>query len=353
MICKSCTNSTSNNTLQNYGPWIASSPVGCQTSSLDYEAKSGSAAIISSYIFDAYHQTVQSWPQLAASLQCVAAYSNQHNQPFLVVSALSGTTVAQYFNGSAVFSSVSVSGPIGAVFALQLELTSPSSFLSLAGSHSVVPWTCVKNISVTILPCDPVEQFDSTANRCVCVPDSGRIQLEASSTGPCVCLPTFYWDTGLQACAPCPEGAYCSGGAIYSTKGWWRASAPDPRTFSCRPGYCSDEFQAAFGQGFSGAALSDGELTTAGNTLALPAGGSACAEGHSGPLCAVCNPGWTLQGDACKVCPPGAAWGAWAPWRRGVLLAGVLVSIILGVFVGFVMQLLPELQKHLARCDGR
>ena len=347
--------------FQNYGPWIASSPTGCVTSNSIVGTKSGSPVSIFATVIDAYNQTVTTWPELQSSLQCVAAYSGpqSENQPLLAVAALSGTTAATYADGSAFFSAVSVSGPVGAVFVLHLVLSSPSSLLSSSAEISAVPWKCLKNITVTILPCDPVEQFDGTANRCVCVPNSARIQqgtlttalFAVRSVGMCVCLPTFYWDAALQTCAACPEGAYCSGGAIYSIDGWWRASADDPRTFSCRPEYCVDEFQA-LSRGSTVTASSDGVIMTARNStfVGLPTG-SACAEGHSGPLCAICNPGWTLQGDACKFCPPGAAWGAWARWRRVVLITGVLVSSTLVVLFGFIMQILPEAREELLRCD--
>ncbi len=72
------------------------------------------------------------------------------------------------------------------------------------------------------------------------------------------------------SCLPCPHGGACVGGGVFSTRGYWGATAAGEVTFAaCPPEYCCD-----------GGPVSP--------CVAL----DSCATSRTGALCASCKPGF-------------------------------------------------------------
>jgi hypothetical protein len=104
-------------------------------------------------------------------------------------------------------------------------------------------------------------------------------------------------------CEPCPEAwigsgsATCDSGHVVQAPGWWRPEAEgtirvtkDTRFWECYT------HEAAC-------------LGSANTTAGAPAFDALCAPGHTGPVCALCLPGFAMVHSVCKLCPPGA-WAA-------------------------------------------
>jgi hypothetical protein len=80
---------------------------------------------------------------------------------------------------------------------------------------------------------------------------------------------------GSALCKPCPDLAVCDGSPTLTTQpGAWRAESGSLSFYSCRP---PNGFDACAGE-------------------------NKCEVGHTGPRCAVCEPGYGRNGDSCSKC---------------------------------------------------
>jgi hypothetical protein len=106
--------------------------------------------------------------------------------------------------------------------------------------------------------------------------------------------------SGATKCEPCPEqwvssgAAKCESGRVVQQKGWWRAAEQAGGLVTNKTKFweCYTHEKACIGSAF-------------GESFAL----SQCAEGHTGPVCALCKPGSAMVHSKCTKCPPGA-WAA-------------------------------------------
>lgn len=94
-----------------------------------------------------------------------------------------------------------------------------------------------------------------------------------------LCLRCQYGTFNLDGkqCKACPRGASCPGGeTILSDNNWWRSGNDSLEFFQCRfPDVCK---------------------------AGPKSGDEACAKGHTGPLCAVCQDGWFEFAGKCQEC---------------------------------------------------
>jgi hypothetical protein len=161
--------------------------------------------------------------------------------------------------GSAVFSQLEVTGNIGTKYDLQV-LCTPTSlgrsrFLQLTG-QPLPPLS----LEVDIAPCSPGSSPETTS--------TGQI---------CVECPFNTFNLDGQACQGCPEGAICPGrDELASKANWWRSGQNATEFYACRSVDTCQEGPAA--------------------------GNDACAKGHEGPLCAVCEEDWYSFGGRCQSC---------------------------------------------------
>jgi hypothetical protein len=73
--------------------------------------------------------------------------------------------------------------------------------------------------------------------------------------------------------------------------------------------------------------------------------GENCVEGNTGPLCALCMPGYALQSGACAPCDPADAWSAWSPGSQAGLLVGCVVAALIIIAIAFFQPLVPPLER--------
>ena len=99
----------------------------------------------------------------------------------------------------------------------------------------------------------------------------------------CVCVPGFYgvphMEEGGSGCTPCPTGAICPRPQVEHMElepGFWRVSNLQTTLLRCK------EFHACQGGQWN----------------------QTCRQGHHGPLCHVCKPGYAKSDGLCAICPP-------------------------------------------------
>ena len=177
-------------------------------------------------------------------------------------------------------------------------------------------------------------------------------------------------------CEPCPEGAYCSGAsAPLARDGWWHSPDFPDSFYDCEPGRCLKEQPFATAASPPPPPPSTAALSKMPTPLPPPPSGrsllqvasngisgatfvnlsmadvSNCRIGHTGPVCAVCENGYTYQGTFCKPCRPSSAY---KNWRVGTL-TGFLLALFL-LFLGVSLPYLwmpivydhPQVQKLLS-----
>jgi hypothetical protein len=99
-------------------------------------------------------------------------------------------------------------------------------------------------------------------------------------------------------CEQCPDAwvsngsATCDTGHVLQAPGWWRSEGDGTITRDTRFWECYSHEAACLGSGFGESFLK-----------------SQCAPGHTGPVCALCQPGFAMVHSKCELCPPGA-WAA-------------------------------------------
>lgn len=169
--------------------------------------------------------------------------------------------------------------------------------------------------------------------------------LEGESTSPdgqrcvsCTGSSTFSWAPQSDECTPCPPDALClNGSTVVARKGFYRATRRSLGLSKCFPSSICDEEGNVF------AAL--GAMGAAGGNSSMGGGGarrrlqvsetgtevdvSLCSKGHTGRLCAQCEPGYGHDGNLfCVKCG-----------GQGRIAAFVILGIlVLALVVGYMVR---------------
>ena len=131
-----------------------------------------------------------------------------------------------------------------------------------------------------------------------CVLCSAGTVRTSSETSCSECPDDNYATANRKQCAKCPtEGVECTQGILVVLPGYWLPTN-----------------LASAGEGTTGASgVNASGITSDTKLYKCPdgacnvdeSGSLRCADGRTGPLCAVCEDGHYLQGSTCQVCPPG------------------------------------------------
>ncbi len=141
---------------------------------------------------------------------------------------------------------------------------------------------------------------------------------------------------GGAACAACPEGALCPGGAVLlALPGFWAASADgEPSSLlRCAPPDAALRCPGTPGLGgaFNGSGGLSGEAA-AWAAAARGGGPSPCGAGFWGPACGLCAPRFFVASGTCAPCPPpGAVLAELLPLLRFAAGLAVLGALLLGL----------------------
>jgi hypothetical protein len=148
-------------------------------------------------------------------------------------------------------------------------------------------------LDATSAPCSPCVTFvaGSVDTDPVLTPDS---------VASCICPTGFVLFE--DSCVECPEGTDCTRPGVAALTlpleaGHWRSSESSMEVLQC------GEAEACTGNGTD-----------------------ACAEGHRGPLCELCDDGWAKAGGVCVECAGSSSGKTW-----GALGAAAVVVTVLGM----------------------
>ena len=153
----------------------------------------------------------------------------------------------------------SISGEFNKTYTLNLQMI---------GNFSIM-----KTLTIQTRICVGGEYWDSMLGSCVLCP-LGFYSLVSPK-------PFNQKQEGLSSCVPCPENAYCRGDNISPMKNYWKSQNNNSNlVLKCPSEACIYQDLWNF----------DGEVK--------------CLEGNKGPLCIVCEEGYTKQsfGDNCDKC---------------------------------------------------
>jgi hypothetical protein len=372
------------------------------SASAPLSARSGAPLELLLTLSDAFNQTVTFWQDFTLDVACVsmllatAAAAAAAAPVPCPAAALQGAQHAAYFSASAALPTLSLTGAIGATFTLAATLASPTIPMFAAPGGRVVA------LRVTVAPCAAAETFNAQLQRCECSPGT-FFDAGAGACAPCV--PGWTSGGASTACAPCPGGTYeaanaclpcplgsssaagsgalalcvcgygfypvfpattatsaaaaaaaaassftcatCPAGALCDTArtgslvplaldGFWHPPNVSDVFYDCDAGRCLAEDAP------SEAARRRQLLSGAANATLRSAN---CREGHTGAVCAVCAPGWSLAGEFCAACPPGEAFTSWSRDQLGGFLFAMFFIFLVG---SLAVLLKPLLKAHAA-----
>jgi hypothetical protein len=373
-----------------------------------YAARSGVALspAVTVTLFDVYNQTVMEWPDLQLMAAVASTTGSVAGSSSSDIVGLRGATTVFYRGGGASFDALLVRDAIGAVYNLSLTLASPTlGALAGATAHvsvTVAPCAPHELFDSASLACicaagaarDAAGASGGSGNCALCAPGfaspkPGAAACDACAPGTisgtgaaacalcpassvdaarntrCACVPGHYdarfgANASAPECKPCPPGGDCTTGTLLAAEGYWREAASDEVLFRCREGNCLAEADVEASLGESNATSSSSSSDAASRRrrrrvleavasedgiASLSGVSNNCVEGNTGPLCALCLPGYALQGGACAPCAAGDAFDNWAPWRKALLLSFCAAGGALFVACAFFQPLSPALER--------
>ena len=232
--------------------------------------------------------------------------------------------------------SISAAQPTTSSQTLASEPCQPGTFLN---SSSLICEDCppgqvsTSTAASSCKPC-PAGQAWVNASLCVSCPASSI----TSPVDPAACACTLgYYDLLFGAvgsapiCAPCPLiGAECTSGLVAAKEGFWRETTQSDIFYQCREGNC--EAEEVIGP-LSPLSSNSTEVFEYSPNATVPTN---CVEGNTGPLCALCLPGYAVQSGVCSACDPSQAFDAWSTGDKAALLvlacsAGAVI-LVFGLF---------------------
>ena len=287
-----------------------------------------------------------------------------------VLAALTATTA---FTQS-LASSLAASGDsvLSAVSATSITATSPVAttvYLDAepcaAGTYlDGVTQACIACTVGTVAPASSATTCTACPPRTVwlnatvpCFPCPNNAVTSPNSPAQCACSPGFY-DTLFGAsmdspeCAPCPLGGVCTTGFVAADVDWWRESTVSDTLYKCKVGKClAEEVVGPLSSSpeGSGNASSDASTDASRSNSTEPTN---CVEGSTGPLCALCLDGYTIQAGECLPCDPADEFSAWAPGYKTALVLLCTLLALLFIALAFFLPLSPGLQTATAKTAG-
>eukprot|EP00854_Cymbomonas_tetramitiformis_P002339 gene2339-3066_t len=173
---------------------------------------------------------------------------------------------------------------------------------------------------------------------CTCITNSERVFVTVSKY--CLCKSGYFlvMEDGAKSgrCQVCSDGGTCPGdNLMYAEEDYWRDTLEQRKFYSCRKELCLYQTETDVG-------LSKADDPVANAAATLDIDGSKCKEGHTGPVCAVCNEGWAYQGEFCLECSKSSQAKNWPAWQWVLL---VILYIIVHSVLHVVLLWWPLLHS--------
>ena len=190
----------------------------------------------------------------------------------------------------------------------------------------------------------PLRSAWVSSSSCVVCPSNSVTS--PSNPGQCAC-DFGYYDTLFGAnltapvCETCPLGGKCTTGFVGAQAGFWRETTLSAFFYQCREGNCVEE-------DIYGPLIIPPNVTAARRKLLQAAGNASvpsnCVEGNTGPLCALCLPGYSLQSGVCAPCNPKDAFENWSAGSRSGLIIGCAIAGVIIIAFALFQPLSPGLE---------
>ena len=265
-------------------------------------------------------------------------------------------------SGDAVLSAVSAASitatpPVATTVYLDAEPCAAGTYLD------GVTQACLACMVGTVAPASSATTCTACPPRTVwlnatvpCFPCPNNAVTSPNSPAQCACSPGFY-DTLFGAslaspeCAPCPLGGVCTTGFVAADEEWWRESTVSDTLYKCKVGKClAEQVVGPLSMRPDGGGNASSEASTdASSNSTEPTN---CAAGSTGPLCALCLDGYTIQAGECLPCDPADEFSAWSPGFKAALVLLCTLLALLFIALAFFLPLSPGLQAATATTAG-
>jgi hypothetical protein len=230
--------------------------------------------------------------------------------------------------------------------ALAVEPCQPGTFLNVATQSCE---SCPDGLVTTspgqstCISCPPRYAWVNSSLCSVCPPNSITSPRSAAA---CACV-GGYFDSlfgeipASPSCDPCPIGGVCISGYLGAAEGYWRVSNVSANLYKCRVGNCEQE-------------IVDGPLSVENSNAVAEEGRDPnarnCVFGNTGPLCALCAPGFALQSGRCGPCNADDAWTSWSERSQAALLSCCIAFGVFVITILFFQPLSPQLEAAVTSC---
>ena len=203
--------------------------------------------------------------------------------------------------------------------------------------------------SITCSKCPPHFAWASSS-QCVSCPSNSVTS--PNDAAQCAC-DFGYYDSLFGAsltepvCLPCPLGGVCTSGFVGAAAGFWRETTWSDIFYQCRVGNCVEE--TVVGPLNRPAPANSTVARRALLQLSLNASvPTNCVHGNTGPLCALCLPGYSLQSGVCGPCDPKDAFENWSSGSQAGLLIGCAIVGVITLAFGLFQPISPALESAAA-----
>ena len=203
--------------------------------------------------------------------------------------------------------------------------------------------------SITCSKC-PSHFAWASSSQCVSCPSNSVTS--PNDAAQCAC-DFGYYDSLFGAsltepvCLPCPLGGVCTSGFVGAAAGFWRETTWSDIFYQCRVGNCVEE--TVVGPLNRPAPANSTVARRALLQLSLNASvPTNCVHGNTGPLCALCLPGYSLQSGVCGPCDPKDAFENWSSGSQAGLLIGCAIVGVITLAFGLFQPISPALESAAA-----
>jgi hypothetical protein len=185
------------------------------------------------------------------------------------------------------------------------------------------------------------------ASNSLCIACPSNSGTSPNDPAQCACAFGYYdalFGANLTApsCVACPPGGVCTSGYVGAAAGFWRETTLSASFYRCREGNCVEEdVIGPLSNPRSNVSTARRALLQLSGNASVP---SNCADGNTGPLCALCLPGYSLQSGVCAPCDPKDAFDNWSSGSKCGLLIGCIIAGILILAFGLFQPLSPGLE---------
>ena len=190
-----------------------------------------------------------------------------------------------------------------------------------------------------------------------CAPCPDNAVTSPGNAAACACASGFHdvlYGASLESprCMPCPLGGVCDTGLVAASAGWWRENTTSDTFYKCSDATrcLTETVQGPFSlPGNASARRRLQQQQQQQQQQQEPAAnGSAptnCAPSFTGPICSLCVPGTSQQGNECLPCRSSDSFTSWTPGQKAALIVLCILLSACVIALAFFVPLSPRLER--------